>query len=81
VLSKQRHFEEAMEMFDQAAHLAPEDASPLLLRGITLERQGLLADAAEAYSEALRRQPDDRRAQQLLAKVSAQVEQNMLTGE
>jgi tetratricopeptide (TPR) repeat protein len=81
VLSKQRHFEEALEMFDQAAHLAPEDASPLLLRGITLERQGLLAEAAEAYGEALRRQPDDTRAQQLLAKVSAQVEQNVLTGE
>ncbi len=81
VFSKQGQIEHALENLDHAAELASDDPVPVLLRGIALEHDGRLADAAEAYSEALRRQPDDERAQQLLIRVSAAVEQKMLTSD
>ncbi len=79
VLSKTNNFDRALGMFNQAAKLAPGNSTPVLLRGVTLEREGRLQEAAQSYAEALRRQPDDRRAQQLLAKIAAQSEQEVLT--
>lgn len=63
--------ERALEMFDRAAELAPKRAEPLILRGITLQRQGQTGQAAAAYVQALKRQPDDQRAQQLLSAMAA----------
>lgn len=81
VSSHRGNIEEALENFDRAADLAPEEATPLLLRGIALERGGRLTEAASSYVEALSRKPGDNRAQQLLNRVSAEVEQNVLTGD
>lgn len=61
---------EALRMFDRAARLAPKRADPLILRGITLQRSGQ-PGAAEAYAEALKRQPTDDRAQGLLEALSS----------
>ncbi len=79
VWSKQGEVELALEMLDKAAQLAPENPTPVLLRGVTLERSDRMAEAADAYAEALRRNPGDSRARQLLAKVAAQAEQHELT--
>lgn len=81
VFSHKGDVQQALNNFDRAAELAPEEPEPLLLRGIALERDGRLADAAQAYSEALRRDPSDRRAGQLLDRVSSEVEQSVLTGD
>ncbi len=64
----------ALEMYEQAASLAPDSAAPVLLRGIALEEAGRASDAADAYNEALRRNPDDARARQLLTAVSISIE-------
>jgi len=81
VYSHKGNIQQALDNFDRAAELAPDDPEPLLLRGIALERDGRLTDAAQAYSEALRRDPSDRRAGQLFDRVSAEFEQNVLTGD
>ncbi|MBI1335678.1 MAG: tetratricopeptide repeat protein [Phycisphaera sp.] len=60
----------AVRLFDKAAELAPNNTLPLILRGLTLEAQGQKQAAAQSYTEALRRQPDDQRAKQLLANVT-----------
>ena len=65
-----RHLTPALQMFDRAAELSPDDAMPLVLRGITLQQAGDDPAAAKAYAEALRRQPDNTRARQLLASVT-----------
>lgn len=62
--------DEALRMFDRAAELAPGNAAPLILRGITLQRAGRPTAAAEAYQKALDRDPDDTRARRLLGQVS-----------
>lgn len=61
----------ALEMFDLAAERASDNAEPVLLRGIMLQRAGRLDEAAKAYAEALRRDPNDDRASSLLAAVTA----------
>jgi len=66
VLKEQEQWDQAVRYFDRAAELSPNAAAPLILRGISLQNAGKPAAAAEAYREALRRQPDDRRAAQLL---------------
>jgi len=74
VWQKREMADRALEMFDRAAKLAPDKAEPLILRGITLQRDGRTAEAAAAYAEALRRQPDDARARRLLVAVTATAE-------
>jgi tetratricopeptide (TPR) repeat protein len=69
VWQRRDRLDEALRMFDRAAELSPGDAAPLILRGIALERAGRRAAAAEAYAQALTRQPDDERAQRLLSNV------------
>ncbi|MEM1211494.1 MAG: tetratricopeptide repeat protein [Planctomycetota bacterium] len=62
----------ALRMFDRAAELDTNDATPLVLRGVVLQRSGKPEAAALAYREALERQPADSRAQRLLASVEVQ---------
>lgn len=81
VWSKQGDVTQAVALLDQAAALAPTESIPVILRGITFEQAGQLDAAAQSYAEALRRKPDDARAQQLLAKIATEAEQNVLTGE
>ena len=60
---------EALQMFDAAAAAAPHNATPVILRGIALQQSDRLAAAAEAYREALKRDPSDPRAAKLLAQL------------
>ncbi|MCE9590966.1 MAG: tetratricopeptide repeat protein [Planctomycetes bacterium] len=69
-LQKRDRLDEALRMFDRAAEVAPNSAEPVLLRGMALQHAGRNKDAVQAYTEALRREPKDTRAQQLLAAVS-----------
>jgi tetratricopeptide (TPR) repeat protein len=69
VWQQRGRLDEAISMFDQAATLSPTKTYAVILRGIALERAGRRDAAAAAYAEALRRQPDDPRAQHLLAAV------------
>lgn len=69
VLQKRGQLDESLRMFDRAAELSPADAAPLIMRGISLERAGRKTAAADAYREALRRNPGDARAQKLLGNV------------
>ncbi|QNN24603.1 tetratricopeptide repeat protein [Planctomycetales bacterium ZRK34] len=59
----------ALPWFDRAASLATNNASPLIMKGMTLEQMGRPAEAAAAYRQALTVAPDDTRAQRLLAGV------------
>jgi len=70
VWQQRQHLDHALQMFDRAATLAPASAEPLILRGISLQRAGRERAAAQAYEEALKRQPDDPRIQRLLATVT-----------
>lgn len=69
VWQKRGKIDNALQMFDRAAELAPKDATPLILRGISLQKTDRNAAAKEAYHEALKRDPDDVRAQKLLAQI------------
>ena len=69
VWQKRERPHEALQMFDAAADAAPQNATPVILRGIALEKSDRLAAAAEAYREALQRDPNDPRAAQLLARL------------
>lgn len=71
VWQKRNSVHRALSMFDKAAKLAPEVAMPMILRGLTLEQAGRREAAAAAYTEALRREPEDARIQQLLSSVNA----------
>ena len=70
VWQKRGRVEDALKNFDRAADLAPDNPTPLILRGLALQKSDRKAAAAEAYAEALRRAPDDHRAERLLATVS-----------
>lgn len=59
----------AIPLFETAARFDRGSAEPAILHGIALETSGLGEAAAAAYREALRRQPGDPRATQLLARV------------
>lgn len=62
----------ALDMFDRASQAAPTSTEPLILRGLSLQKAGRHAAAAEAFKEALKRQPNDHRARQLLSAVTVQ---------
>jgi tetratricopeptide (TPR) repeat protein len=70
IWQKREKLDEALEMFDRAAELSPNDAAPLIMRGISLQRAGRKAAASEAYRQAIQRSPQDKRAQQLLDALS-----------
>ncbi len=70
VFQKRGNLERAIALFDKAAQLAPDITAPIILRGLALESAGRRDEAAGAYREALRRQPDDAQAQQLLTRVT-----------
>ena len=69
VWNKRERLDRALSMFVRAAGLAPNNTTPLILRGISLQKSARRAAAAEAYNEALKRNPEDIRAQRLLAQV------------
>lgn len=70
IAQKRGDIEDAINLFDRAATHAPEnDAIPFILRGISLEKTDRRAAAIEAYTEALRRNPEDLRVQKLLAHI------------
>lgn len=69
VWQKRERPHEALQMFDAAADAAPTNATPVILRGITLEQSDRQAAAGEAYREALKRDPSDPRAAELLARL------------
>ncbi len=73
VWQKRGNSKRALELFQVAAQADRTSAKPSLLQGITLEQAGQLAAAAEAYREALRREPNDPRARKLLARVEARL--------
>lgn len=66
VWQKRGDWNKALELFDKAAQWAPQGSEPWILRGVTLQQSGQHSAAAAAYAEALRRQPEDRRAKDLL---------------
>lgn len=70
VWHKRGNTDRALAMFDRAAEAAPDSTTPLILRGMALQRGGQPGAAAEAYSQALQIDPGDTRAQRLLAGVS-----------
>jgi tetratricopeptide (TPR) repeat protein len=69
VWQERGRLDEALRLFDRAAALSG-DAGPVILRGIALEKAGRRQAAAEAYADALRRNPQDERARRLLAGVT-----------
>lgn len=70
VWQKRGNIDEALRNFDRAADYAPDDAVPLILRGIALQKDGRAAAAADAYTQALQREPGDARALKLLKSVA-----------
>ena len=60
----------ALPLLERAEELDTESSAAVLLRGIILQREGRDTEAAEAYAEALRRDPEDSRVQRLLAQVT-----------
>jgi len=56
---------------EAAVHLAPQSAAAQRLRGLLLAQEERWAEAAAAYREALRRQPNDATTLSLLAAVTA----------
>mgnify|MGYP005844823659 CR=1 FL=1 len=73
VWQKRGRLDDALKMFDRAAEASPASATPLILRGIALEKAGRPEAAAEAYRLALVRDPADARATKLLEAVTAGV--------
>jgi protein O-GlcNAc transferase len=73
VWQKRGNSKRALELFQAAAKADRTSAKPAMLQGIALEQDGQLAAAAEAYREALRREPNDARARKLLAGVEARL--------
>ncbi|MAE62992.1 MAG: hypothetical protein CMJ18_01865 [Phycisphaeraceae bacterium] len=70
VWQKRGRYAEALRMYEKAERVAPDNGMPSLLRGVALQAAGKTEAASEAYREALRRQPTNRRAQELLAQVT-----------
>ena len=66
VWQKRHDLGKALNMFDQAAKAAPNNPEPLLLRGLSLQQAGRQAAAEQAYRQAMRRDPSDHRAKELL---------------
>ncbi|MEX2672418.1 MAG: tetratricopeptide repeat protein [Phycisphaeraceae bacterium] len=60
----------AIASFERASELAPSNTLPLILKGMTKEQAGDSDGAVAAYRAALAIEPDDRRAQELLAGVA-----------
>lgn len=54
-----QHYDDAIEACDQALKDNPEDATVWLMRGMALENQQQLAEAAIAYNTVIGLQPDD----------------------
>ena len=73
VWNKRERLDRALNMFDRAAELAPEQTTPLILRGIALQKSNKPAAAADAYRQALAIDPGDSRAQRLLSSVTEQL--------
>lgn len=71
VWQKRGRLEEALRMYDLAADTARDDATPLILRGIALQKADKPAAAAESYRRALERSPEDQRARNLLESVTS----------
>ena len=70
VWNKRDRLDRALSMFDRAAELASNDTTPLILRGIALQKNGRPAAAADAYKQALSIDPENKRAQHLLTSVT-----------
>ena len=50
---------EALEAYDEAIRINPEDTATLYNRGVVLAELGKFEDAIEACDEAMRLDPDD----------------------
>jgi tetratricopeptide (TPR) repeat protein len=77
-LLEQQQVSEALLLFERAATQAPRDAGAWLGRGLSLERLGRFAEAADAYGAALQAAPDAHQARFGLARLamrSGQVDQ------
>ncbi len=61
--------DQALVSFQRASALAPDSALPHIMRGMTLEKSGQMELAGQAYGVALRVDPQDARAQRLMAGV------------
>ena len=59
LLSELGRDQEALESFDQAIRLNPEDSAPYHNRGYALERLGRDQEALESYDQAIRLNPED----------------------
>lgn len=68
-MQRKRH-DEAVKVFTHASALAPEQAAPLILKGMALERLGNTRAAVASYQQALRVDPNDQRARALLTAVA-----------
>ena len=66
VWQKRGNINHSLLNFDRAAELAPKNALPCILRGMTLQNAGRRLAAIQSYKQALERQPGDKRAKYLL---------------
>ena len=62
------------KFFDECAQLDDEKTAPLLLAGINLEKQGKNNEAKKRFQIAIDRNPNDKRALELYASVSDDVD-------
>ena len=70
VWNRQGQLDRALGLFDRAADLAPNLTTPLIMRGIALQKNNKPGAAADAYKQALTINPDDARAKYLLTSVT-----------
>eukprot|EP00897_Mesotaenium_endlicherianum_P010380 jgi/Mesen1/9370/ME000610S08680 len=68
---KQRHFEEAVEAYEQALGLKPREASTYAALGFTHHLQGNLDLAIDLYHKALSLRPHDSMAAEMLSQALA----------
>ncbi len=63
------NYEKALDSLTVAADLATTDPRPAMLMGVVLQQLGRHDEATESFAKALRINPQDSRAQQLIANV------------
>ncbi len=71
VWHRREKLEQTLQHLDRAAELAPQMTAPWIVRGLALEAAGRKSAAAQAYREALKRNPADSRARSLLSSLTS----------
>ena len=71
VWQKRKQHKQALQFFEKAHAAAPDDDMVTLMKGIAHQHVGDRRQAAQAFLEAWRRDPNNDRAKQLLSQVGA----------